>query len=160
MPESILNQSPPQPAAISMRQFGDVDKTRELIFQNALSSAQSIKPVTNARYSLGLQNVAYDKPEEFSIADQKRALLERGTLTRPLHGTWVLSDPTGNKLAEHRTILARVPYMTPRGNFVLNGTSYTLAHQMRLLPGIYTRQQDNGEIEAHAPEEGHAVGFG
>ena len=31
-----------------------------------------------------------------------------------------------------------------------NGNEYTLANQMRMRPGIYTRVKDNGEIEAHA----------
>ena len=39
--------------------------------------------------------------------------------------------------------------MTERGTFIVNGSEYSLSNQLRLRPGIYTRQQENGEIEAH-----------
>jgi len=32
---------------------------------------------------------------------------------------------------------------------VVNGSDWTLASQMRLLPGVYSRRKDNGEIESH-----------
>lgn len=154
MAESILNQvssqPPPTPAAVSLRSFGDTPRLRAAIFDNALSAARAIPPVTNSQHVMSVHDVDYEGPSDFSIADQKRALLERGTLTRPLRGTVRLSNRAGDVLAEKRTTLARVPYLTQRGNFILNGTAYTLANQMRLLPGIYTRQQDNGEVEAHA----------
>ena len=43
-----------------------------------------------------------------------------------------------------------VPHLTQRGTFINKGTEYTLKNQQRLLPGVYTRIRDNGEIESHA----------
>jgi DNA-directed RNA polymerase beta subunit len=45
--------------------------------------------------------------------------------------------------------VARVPHLTPRGTFVLNGVDYTLSNQMRLLPGVFTRRKESGELESH-----------
>jgi hypothetical protein len=32
---------------------------------------------------------------------------------------------------------------------VHKGVEYTLAHQLRLRPGVFTREKDNGELESH-----------
>lgn len=140
----------PSPAAPTMRSFGDVGMMRDNIFNQALSSAQSLKPLQNDLYTLQLQDVGYTGPERFTRADQKKAVLSRGTLARRLQGTWTLVDnKTGQPVGQRRATIAHVPYLTDSGTFVNGGVEYTLAHQMRLRPGVFTREKDNGEIEAH-----------
>ena len=138
------------PAAPTMRTFGDVGAMRDNIFNQALISAQSLKPLQNDLYTLQLQDVGYTGPERFTRADQKKAVLSRGTLARRLQGTWTLVDnKTGQPVGQRRATIAHVPYLTDSGTFVNGGVEYTLAHQMRLRPGVFTREKDNGEIEAH-----------
>jgi DNA-directed RNA polymerase subunit beta len=156
-----------------MRAFGDIGALRQNIFQQSQRSvievapfqpeftrvgifdavenqAKQIKPVQNDLYTLGLQDVRYEGPERFSKKDHKQAVLSHGSLARKLRGTWQLIDnKTGNLIANRRATLANVPYMTDAGTFVHNGVEYTLAHQLRLRPGVYTREKDNGELEAH-----------
>lgn len=136
-----------QPA---FREFGDHANTRKLIFDNVLSATQGFEPVTNQRHTLRLSNVAYAGPETYSLADQKRAILARQTLGRELRGTLSLYDnATGNEIAKRTTRLAMIPYLTDRGTFINRGNEYTIAHQMRLRAGAFTRQQQNGELETH-----------
>ena len=45
--------------------------------------------------------------------------------------------------------VAHVPYATDRGTFIYRGNEYTVANQMRLRPGVFTRVKDNGTLEAH-----------
>lgn len=148
-----LKAMPPlsaQPAAPTMRTFGDVGMMRDNIFNQALTSAQGLKPLQNDLYTLQLQDVGYSGPERFTRADQKKAVLSRGTLARRLQGTWTLTDnKTGQPVGQRRATIAHVPYLTDSGTFVNGGVEYTLAHQMRLRPGVFTREKDNGEIEAH-----------
>lgn len=140
----------PAPAAPTMRTFGDVGMMRDNIFNQALTSAQGLKPLQNDLYTLQLQDVGYSGPERFTRADQKKAVLSRGTLARKLQGTWTLTDnKTGQPVGQRRATIAHVPYLTDSGTFVNGGVEYTLAHQMRLRPGVFTREKDNGEIEAH-----------
>jgi DNA-directed RNA polymerase beta subunit len=140
----------PAPVAPTMRTFGDVGMMRDNIFNQALNSAQSLKPLQNDLYTLQLQDVGYTGPERFTRADQKKAVLSRGTLARRLQGTWTLTDnKTGQPVGQRRATIAHVPYLTDSGTFVNGGVEYTLAHQMRLRPGVFTREKDNGEIEAH-----------
>lgn len=141
----------PSPApAVQFRDFGDAAAVRKAVYDNTLAAARGIRPVTNARFGLHLEDVDYEDPDDYPIAKQKAAILEGKTLARRLRGTWVLRDAAGAELDRKRSTLASVPHMTDRGTFVLNGSEYTLSHQMRLRPGVFTRVKDNGELEAHA----------
>lgn len=138
---------PPQPQT---RAFGDVPALRDNIFNEALRSASSIEPIQNDLYTLQLSNVGYAGPERFSRKDQKKAVLTRGSLARKLTGTWTLVDnKTQQPLATRQATIANVPYLTDSGTFVNKGVEYTLAHQLRLRPGIFTREKENGELESH-----------
>lgn len=141
---------PPQPPAQQYRAFGDVNALRDNIFSNALHSAQAIEPLQNDLYTLQLSDVRYDGPERFTRADQKKAILTHGTLNRKMRGTWTLTDnKTQQPVATRAATIANVPYLTDAGTFVNKGVEYTLAHQLRLRPGIFTRAKENGELEAH-----------
>lgn len=140
-----LGNLPDQPRA-----FGDVGSLRDNIFNQALTSAQSIEPIRNDLYTLQLSDVNYSGPERFTKADQKKAVLSGGTLARKMVGTWTLLDnKTQQPVATRQATLASVPYLTESGTFVNKGVEYTLAHQLRLRPGVFTRQKENGELEAH-----------
>lgn len=140
-----------QPAAQpQLRKFGDVPGLRKNIFERTLSSAQGIEPIQNDLYTLRLHDVDYSGPEAYTRADQKKAVLTRGSLTRKMQGTWTLLDnKTGEQVAQRRATIANVPYLTDSGTFVNKGVEYTLAHQMRLKAGVYTREKENGELESH-----------
>jgi DNA-directed RNA polymerase subunit beta len=142
---------PKQPIAQPQtRAFGDVPALRDNIFNEALRSASSIEPIQNDLYTLQLQNVGYAGPERFSRKDQKKAVLTRGSLARKLTGTWTLIDnKTQQPVASRQATIANVPYLTDSGTFVNKGVEYTLAHQLRLRPGVFTREKENGELESH-----------
>ena len=138
-----------QQSAIEVAPF-EPDAIRDNIFNGVVREAQNIKPIQNDLYTLSLQDVRYEGPEAFSKRDHKNAVLSHGSLARKLRGTWTLVDnASGKPIAERRATIANVPYLTHAGTFVNNGVEYTLSHQMRLRPGVYTREKDNGELEAH-----------
>ena len=66
---------------------------------------------------------------------------------------------TQQELERKQQTLAHIPYLTDRGTFIHNGSEYVMLHQLRLKPGIYTREKENGEIESHVnarnPHESH-----
>jgi len=132
------------------REVGDIEATRQAIWDQALEAASSLEPVSNSRYTLGLTDVRWQGKDVFPKAEHKKALMNGTYLSRKLSGTWTLTDnATGQQVAKRRTVIAHVPYMTDMGTFVRGGNDYTLAHQLRLKPGVYTRWLDNGELEAH-----------
>ena len=132
------------------RDFMDPKKTRENIYNSVLSAARTLKPAVNQIHTLELANVDYADPGEFSIDQQKKAILGGQSLGRRLVGTWRLKDnATGNVIEEKTQTLARVPFYSDRGTIINKGSEYSVINQMRLKPGVFTRVKDNGEIEAH-----------
>lgn len=145
-----VSAAPPPAAPASYRAFGDAPATRRAIYDNVLQAARGLEPISNDRHTLALTDVDYDGPEDYSKADLKRAVLRGEALGRKLKGSWVLTDNTsGATLAHKRSTLAQVPYLADHGAFVQGGSQYTMAHQMRLRPGVFTRIKQNDELESH-----------
>jgi DNA-directed RNA polymerase beta subunit/DNA-directed RNA polymerase beta' subunit len=139
----------PEPEPVVLRDFGDAKATRKNIYDNVLKAAQKIEPVSNNRYSLHLSDVHYADPDHFPLSVDKEAILTGKSLQRRLRGTWHLKTPDGQEVANKVSTIANIPHMTDRGTFILGGSEYTLGHQMRLRPGVFTRQKESGELEAH-----------
>jgi len=132
----VSSKAPLKPVAPppTMRRFDDVAATRAAIFGGVQASAAGIQPLVNQRHTLSIAEVGWNDEEETkSIKSQKEAILKGNTLSRSLKGTLNLTDnETGEVLDSKRTTLAKVPYLTDRGTFIVKGTEYTLANQMRL----------------------------
>jgi DNA-directed RNA polymerase subunit beta len=149
---SVLSgeQAVPVKPPVQYRDFTDANATRKNIYARVLDSMSKIGPLANTRHTLALSKLRYVDPDHIDMEKQKQAILTGKSLHRRMRGTWTLTDnATGGVLDEKEMTIAQVPHMTPRGTFVVNGTEYTLANQMRLRPGIFTRIKENGEIESH-----------
>ena len=135
----------------TMRSFDDIKATRAAIFGGVQAAASSLQPLKNQRHTLSLTDVGWSDPEDFKpIKKQKEAILKGETLSRGLKGTLNLIDnATGNVIESKRTTIAKIPYLTDRGTYIVNGTEYTLANQMRLRPGVFTRITNSGDVESH-----------
>lgn len=139
----------PREQTLQLRDFDDPGAIRTGIYDKVLDAAKTIPGVSNSRHALELHDIGYEGPENFTLADEKKAVLEGHSLGRRLRGTLILKDVTGRELDRKRTTLAVVPHYTPRGTFINGGNEYTLIHQLRLRPGIYHRIKDSGELESH-----------
>lgn len=100
-------------------------------------------------------------PKQFTIQDQKQAVLEKKDITVPVKGTVDLLDKKTGKVLESKNLtIANLPVITERNTVIYNGSEYEPIHQQRLLPGIYSRIRQSGEAEAHinpAPKTGVAA---
>ena len=149
MPQSIFNITLDNPDQ-GLRDIGDIPATRDAIHQNVLRTFQEFPEISNAQHILKLTDVGFEGPEHFSKKEEKQAILEGKTLSRRVRGTWNLIDAvSGQTVDKHKSTLANVPYLTDRGAYILRGNDYTMKKQMRLRPGIFVRQKDSGELEAH-----------
>lgn len=135
---------------VELRNFDDTTKTRQRIYENVRSAFTSSYPLENSQYKLELADVDYDEPDAEDYEKQRKAIITGRTLGRSLAGTWRLIDKTNNTVVDQRrSRIASVPHMTNRGTFIHNGSEWTIASQMRLKPGVYTRRKENGELESH-----------
>lgn len=133
------------------RELDDIPGTRRAIYDGVLSAAKTMPALENSRHRLRLTGVNYIDPEDYNRAAWKKAILSGETLGRRLRGTWVMEDVASGKELDRKTsVLASVPYLTNLGTYIHNGNQYTLGNQMRLRPGVFSREKENGEIEAHA----------
>lgn len=153
-PHSSLLSGPrpikaPDPA--EFRAFGDTDRLRKFVYDDVHRAASSLAPFSNDQHTLRLTDVKYMDPERIGKHRRKQAVLSGETLGRRLRGTWELTDnATGGVLDRRDQVIARVPYVDSMGTITHRGTAYTINHQQRLRPGVYTRMKENGELEAHA----------
>ena len=132
-----------------LREFDDAKAARRNIYDNTLEAMKKRFPMEDDNYRLELNDLHYDGPLEYSLAEQKKALLHNRNLRTNLVGTWRLVDKkTGNVLDERKDSVMQVPYWTDRGTFINNGSEYTVISQSRLRPGVYARRKSNGELEA------------
>lgn len=128
----------------------DFKSVRKALYANSIESVKKRFPLYNERYSLEIEDLKYDDPEDFSLKVQKQAVLEGKTLGRRLRGSWVLRDVNTNKVVQKtkRMTILRVPYLTERGTYIRNGNEYTFNHIMRLEPGVYARRKDDDTVLA------------
>ncbi len=134
-----------------MREFGDVNATRRAIYDRVFEAASEMQPSVGKMHTLRLINPVWGDPENFSKRQRKEAVLAGRSMGRRLRGTWQLTDnETGEVVDQRDQVVARAPYVTHSGTFVHNGNEYAIKNQQRLRAGIFVREKDNGELEAHA----------
>jgi DNA-directed RNA polymerase beta subunit len=140
--------------------LNDYDARRKLIFDYALEGVKTKFPVENTQVRLKVDNLAYDDDKNFTPMDQKEALLSGGSLGRKLKGNWVLEDlKTGEVLGRtSKKTIANIPWLTDRGTFIRNGSESSIVNQMRLVPGVFVKNTEDGRVETHVnvkPGTGH-----
>ena len=139
----------------------DYPTIRKLLFQNVKDAVSKRFPLANDRYTLSVEDVDYDDPEDVDLEEQKKAMMEDRTLQRRLRGVWVMRNAADGKEVSRsgRTTLMQVPYMTDRGTFIRNGTEYAFGNIMRLEPGVYTKQKDDEITAQFNIKKGTGAGF-
>lgn len=151
-PSSVLGTPPKLTAPVKpepkLRDIGDHVALRQSIYDRSLNAVKNWKPMEYAGVRLELTEPHYEGKENYSIKEQKQAILERRSLGRRLRGTWKLSDmATGKPIDQKTTTIATIPFLTQRGTFIDNGNEYAHINQSRLRAGIYSRMKENGELE-------------
>jgi hypothetical protein len=138
------------PQGVNLRDPEDFGSLRDSVFEKTKESIVSKFPHSYAGVRMEVEDVDYEQPKVFDLKTQKDALLKNRFLSWRLRGTLKLYDEKTNSLLDKKKItLMRVPYLTDRGTTIHNGNEYVTLTQARLLPGIYTRKRNTGEVEAH-----------
>ena len=146
---------------VKVFRMDDYPTIRKVLFDNVKNAISQRFPLYNDRYTLTIEGVDYDDPEEVGLDKQKQAILDGTSVARRLRGSWVLRDAKTNKEVSRtkRMTLMNVPYITDRGTFIRNGHEYAFSNIMRMEPGVYTKQRDD-EISAQFNiKKGTGAGF-
>lgn len=109
-------------------------------------------PIETNKRILRVSNVRVDdsKVDPFDYAAQKEIKVQERDYVAPVFGDVQLIDKeTGKVIDEKKKFrLMDVPALTDRYSFILGGNEYTVDKQLRMKPGIYTREKENGELES------------
>ena len=136
------------PQGVTLREFDDTKAARKAIYDGTLAALKKRFPLENKSYRLELSNVRYTGPQEFTLAQQKQALLTDRNLHTPVTGHFKLFRKSDGALVDEKDeVVMNVPYYTDRGTIINNGSEYTVANQLRLRPGVYTRVRRSGDVE-------------
>lgn len=122
----------------------DFKTVGEKVRTNIVAAIGKRFPVVGDKYTLTIENLAYDKSDS-SLAAEKNAIQNEKNHSDKLRGDWVLYDnATGKAIQRRRETLMNVPRMTERGTFIRNGSELCLKHMFRLRPGLYARMKADG----------------
>lgn len=148
MATTTTDEEPIVPKGVTLRAFDDTKAARRAIYDGTLEALSKRFPIENRNYRLELSNARYTGPQDFTLAQQKAALLGNTALHTPITGHFKLYRKSDNALVDEKDeVVMNVPYYTDRGTVIDNGSEYTIANQLRLRPGVYTRVRRSGDVE-------------
>lgn len=109
-------------------------------------------PVETDNRILTIDNVrvADEKISPTNHREQKDIKLLGKDFVAPVYGDLVLKDKVTDQIIDKKKNfrVMDVPVLTDRYTYILGGNEYTVDKQLRMKPGIYTREKENGELES------------
>ena len=110
---------------------------------------RAIFEIQEGNRQLKLEDFDYDIPSHINHYHFVSEVKDKGgDLTVPLRARFVLYQDGKPVQKTKKKLVARVPFPTRDGNFVLGGTEFTVRKQLRLSPGVYTSRRHDGRIHA------------
>jgi DNA-directed RNA polymerase beta subunit len=131
--------------------YSTPEKINEDADKALVDSLKGTFPLENKNYILNIDNIKVNK-KIFSRADEKDAILRSKSLVYPIKGDITLISKTTGKPVDHVKDFSLMDafHITSKHTIMYNGNNYSVANQLQLLPGVYTRTRENtGELEAH-----------
>lgn len=125
----------------------DATTRREMIRAKVVEGLAQSFPMKAGKHTLELSNVRVE-PKDYSSHEQKHAVLEGKSLSERVRGDVTVKDATGTTVDHAKDFtLLQLPWFTPRHTFIVDGTEYSVANQIRTKPGAYVRRRGNEELE-------------
>lgn len=131
--------------------FSSPEKVNADADKALIKSLEGMFPIENKNYIIQVSNV-HAEPKTFTKADEKDAILKSKSMTYPIRGDiTMISKATGKVVdVEKNFNLLDSFHITDKHTIMYKGSAYSIANQLQLLPGIYTRTRENtNELEAH-----------
>jgi DNA-directed RNA polymerase subunit beta len=113
-----------------------------------IEGLEGMFPIKGTHHDVEITNLrVVEKPVDYK--SHKEALYKRSTLYEPIKADVVVKDKNGNVVDQKKghTVM-HLPRMSWNSAFLINGNEYSFKHQLRTMPGVYTRQRENEELEA------------
>ena len=131
--------------------FSKPEKINDEADDVLVSSLASMFPVENKNYVIQVSNIHTER-KPFDKADEKDAILRSKSLTYPIKGDLSMFSKATGKLVDQEKNFSLMDafHITDKHTIMYKGSAYSVANQLQLLPGVYTRTRENtNELEAH-----------
>lgn len=122
----------------------------ETLKSNVVSAIGSHFPYEGRKNKLIVENIHVDdKVNSDDIKSQADAKDKESTWAVPVKADVKLINKITGEVVDQKkgAVLARLPKLTNRYGFIVNGSEYQVDHLFRLKSGAYARVQQNGELE-------------
>lgn len=135
-----------------MAHIFDPVRTYSELKNTVVNGVSSTFPIETKNRVLRVSNVQVDdsKADPFNYKLQKDIKVHEGDYVAPVYGDLELVDKATGEVIDRRKKfrLMDIPVLTDRYSFILGGNEYTVDKQLRMKPGVYTREKENGELES------------
>lgn len=109
-------------------------------------------PIETNNRIMRVSNVFVDssKTDPLDYKAQKEVKIKGKDYVAPVYADIEIVDKeTGEVIdAKSKFRIMDIPVLTDRHSFILGGNEYSVDKQLRMKPGIYTREKENGELES------------
>lgn len=130
----------------------DPKRIFKVLKQAVVDGVTTTFPIESNNRVLRISNVIVDdsKVSPSDYKTQKSVKMKNGDYVAPVYGDLELVDKTTGEVIDRRNKfrLMDVPALTDRYSYIFGGNEYTVDKQLRMKPGIYTREKENGELES------------
>lgn len=130
--------------------FSSPQQIARQVDQSLIQGLSKQFPIEGKTFRLELENVRAE-PKTYTHYDEKDAILKSKSLTYPIKADLKLVDKaTGEVVDTHKdfTLMDNF-HITNKHTLMYKGNNYTVANQLQLRPGVYTRSRETGELEGH-----------
>lgn len=110
-----------------------------------------LKSVEDDDVKLKVNKVWVDKKYDNSDISAQKIIRNKGRIwSNDLRADLSIVDKTTGKVIDRvpNIKVTTIPKITDRGTYLIKGNEYQFTKQSRLKPGVYTKQQANGEISS------------
>ncbi len=140
----------PKQAHELQRIFASPKEVNDHVDDALVAGISSQFPVETKNYVLSVSDIKVDR-KKFTPDDEKEAILKSKSLTYPIKGTLTLTSKATGKVVDVQKDFSLMDsfFLTGKHTMLYKGNNYSVANQLQLRPGVYTRSRDTGELEAH-----------
>ena len=129
----------------------DPDSTFQTLTDRAVESVSSHFPFEGTHRKLELHKAWVDDSKDIDdIRSQQDSKLKGRSWDVPLKAEISLKDKkTGEEIDRQTITVARIPKITRRYSYIVDGKERQIENQFRLKAGAYHRENEAGELNAH-----------
>lgn len=122
--------------------------THDDLIRKLTDSIKELLNVQEGKRELRVKSISMPSNERVDdMESQKNAKIQGISYTKPVYAELELISE-GKVIDTNKVKILDLPQVTKRGTYIVGGNEYSVPLQKRLIPGVYTREHNDGKISA------------